>query len=147
MFRKWLLPVAAGGLFIYLVSMFLFGELGVIRSYDKAVKISRLRSSIARLESVYRSKAEVLKKVRRNPSLAGRYRPWQGYRYREAGRQAFSRPFLLRHPMLLVLLGAIAIITGLFFLQQRKRGRDRGGRSAGSGKLVRSSGYIKPSWS
>ena len=147
MFRKFLLPLTAGGLFIYLISMFLFGELGVIRSYDKAVQISKLRGSIARLEQIYRSKTAILNKVRRNPELADRYRPWRGYQSSETNRPKFSRPFLLRHPLLLVLIGAIAVISGIFLYQQKKRTDNTVRNVARSGKIIRNNGYIKPSWS
>lgn len=128
-----------------LLGMFIFGEMGVLQSYDKAARISSLRTTIWKLHRILDTKNEVLKKVRANPELARHYRPWRGYSVQEerGGAGRAGKPFLLRHPLLILLLAAIAALSLLFFLQSRKRRRllpaDPAPRSRGT--------YIKPSWS
>jgi len=139
------LSVLIGALLIYLMAMFLFGELGLIKSYDKTVKISRLRLSIQRLERIYRNKRAILLRVRRNPSLAVRYEPWRGYTGAVSGTRRFSRPFFVRHPLLIVVLAAIIATTACYILHQKKR-NSLSSEEKEKRKPLRSNSYIKPSW-
>lgn len=143
MFKRIVIPSVIGVLVVYMMGMFIFSDLGVLSSYEKASRINRQQAAIRNLARIHETKLAVLEKIRKNPRLAARYRPWQGYTATEPlSRPVFDKPFLLRHPILIILLAGILALTGLYYLQMRKRRREPREDSR-----KRSGTYIKPSWS
>lgn len=149
-------PVTATLVLLVMVAMFLFGDLGVLASFEKKRQIRVLREEIEVLQERRLTKALAIERLQGDPAairaLALRYglKGGQGPAVVHADERTAplvaddpGKPFLLRHP-LLVLIGLLIVILVLFYRFIYRRVLQRGdaeGESADRAKV------IKPSWS
>lgn len=149
------MPALLAILLIMMLIQFVFGELGVQRSYARSQRINQLRHTIARLQQIKQKKHALITGLSSHDPTIAYYARNYGL---TGGRQINGaplpdpslpplepelpdrRPFLFRHPELLLLAVAIAfvLITGYFLWKPKKAVPER--NTASHNRLT------NPSW-
>lgn len=151
------LPLVLAGTVALLAFQFFFGTLGVVESWAKQQTLANMRQDILSLKAATAERQRQINLLSSDKgtirSLALLYGMTGGEEVQP--RDSLARkiplrppktddsygkqPFFIRHPVLLVISGAIlALVTG-FFVSQRRRGKQQS-------SLSNRSRYIKPSW-
>lgn len=152
-----LIPALLAIILIYMMFQFIFGELGVQRSYARAQRIVQLKQTIAVLEQIKKQKERLITGLTSHDATIAAYAAQYGLRSNGEIKGTplpnpllpplepvipDKRPLLLRHPELLLIAITIifALITYGFLFRTKKTAETRPAVTLNRNR------YISPDW-
>ena len=157
--KQLVVPVSISIFVLFIVSMFIFGDMGVLSSFEKKRQIRQLKYEISLLDNIRVNKIKFADKLKKDKSLIRKLALMYGMKGGENIKysgimESFkkyphnsvkingTKPFLIRYPFLILLI-FLAIMIFLFFLLLHKS------KVKSKHRYVKNSigRAIRPSWS
>jgi len=149
--------ISLGISFFIVFSMFLFGDLGIVQTHRKEIKLYKLQKEIAVMKQINSNKKKLIEQLRNDPATIKEQATLYGLvggitvnkknkikpiiiptKITEQGLQSnASSNVLLEHPALLILLVIIVLLITVFILNIKSKQLI---------KQPQKKAYIKPSW-
>ncbi len=155
--KKNIVMVALGFSLFFVFTIFLFGDLGIVQTHRKEIRLNKLQKEIAIMKKLDNSKKKLIKKLRDDAATLKKQATLYGLvggiavveksleepmkvvapAVNQDRQNNYSSIILLEHPALLILLVIIVLlITGLILNIKSKQ----------LIKLPQKKAYIKPTW-
>jgi hypothetical protein len=161
-FRQKIIPVLLSVFLGLSVFYFIFGDLGILASYEKTLTARNLQRELDKLSLIQLKKSRELDRLEKDPATIRHYALLYGMQggaglepLPEAQDADIDRvisklgvpdkgAFLLRHPILIVLALLISLSLFAYFLISRRHNALN--RETAPPKNRKTGGYINPSW-
>ena len=157
-----LVPILLITFLVAAVAFFIFGDLGILASYEKTIAIRNMHRELERLRLIQLQKTRKLVRLKQDPGTIREYAQLYGLQGGEVVSpqkaadeihisnviHRLSAPekgaFLLRHPILIVLVLLISLSLFAYFLVTRRQAVALKEEAPPRGR--KNNGYINPSW-